>query len=518
MIGRVLTVAGSQMTVGLDRAEGNGGPVRVGSVVKSPNGKRDVIAGISEVQAYGAGAAGELLTVDLLGELALNDSGELQFSRGVSIHPAAGEPVFAAEDKDLRAIYGQPGRPSVSVGTLYYDPGQPAYLLTDELLGKHFAVLGTTGAGKSCGVTVILSAILEKHPHAHVILLDPHNEYGSAFGDLAEKIDVDNLRLPLWVFSFEEASQVLIRTGSEEEQESQAFILKDAITWARRNYSGSEFAKAMISVDTPTPYRLHELLRFINDQMGRLGKADTAKPYLRLREHIESLRDDRRYDFLFSSEDDILVDIVSRLMRVPVKGKPITIVDLSGVPSQVADVIVSTLSRIIFDFAVWCEPDRRPPVLLACEEAHRYVPADERRGFASTVRVITQIAKEGRKYGISLALITQRPTELSLAALSQCGTIFALRLGSEVDQEFIGRTLPDVAREMLPTLSSLPTQQAIVSGEAVRVPVRIRFNDLPEDRRPHSASAAFAQKWQTDDVDRRLIERGIRRWRSQIRN
>ena len=124
------------------------------------------------------------------------------------------------------------------------------------------------------------------------------------------------------------------------------------------------------------------------------------------------------------------------------QGKPLTIIDLSGVPSEVADVIVSTLSRVLFDFSVWCERERMPPILLVCEEAHRYVPADEKQGFAQTVRGITQIAKEGRKYGISLALITQRPSELSLAALSQCGTVFALRLGSDTDQQFIARTLP----------------------------------------------------------------------------
>jgi DNA helicase HerA-like ATPase len=159
-----------------------------------------------------------------------------------------------------------------------------------------------------------------------------------------------------------------------------------------------------------------------------------------------------------------------------------------------------------------------PPLLLACEEAHRYVPSDERFGFAQTVRTITQIAKEGRKYGISLALITQRPSELSLPALSQCGTVFALRLGSETDQNFISRTLPDVARDMLLALPSLPTQEAIVSGEGVRIPMRIRFSDLPEHNRPHSSGREFSKEWQSDTADRKFLERGIRRWRAQVRN
>jgi hypothetical protein len=252
--------------------------------------------------------------------------------------------------------------------------------------------------------------------------------------------------------------------------------------------------------------------------MGRLTKPDTATPFLRLRARIESLRNDKRFSFMFSSEEDDLAKIVGRLLRVPVKGKPIAIVNLSGVPSEIADVIVSTLSRVLFDFSVWCEQDRKPPILLVCEEAHRYVPADERQGFAQTVQTITQIAKEGRKYGISLALITQRPSDLSLAALSQCGTVFALRLGSDTDQQFIARTLPDVARGMLSALPSLPLQQAIVSGDGVRLPMRIRFDDLPEQRRPRSESVDFSASWQTDSADQEFIERGIRRWRSQTRN
>jgi DNA helicase HerA-like ATPase len=265
------------------------------------------------------------------------------------------------------------------------------------------------------------------------------------------------------------------------------------------------------------PFRIHEILGFINEQMGRLGKPDTAIPYLRLKTRIESLRNDRRFKFLFSSEEDVLAKIVGRLLRVPAEGRPLTIVDLSGVPSEIADVIVSTLCRVLFDFSVWCEREKKPPLLVVCEEAHRYVPADERLGFAQTVASITQIAKEGRKYGISLALITQRPSELALSALSQCGTVFALRLGSDADQRFIARTLPDVAGEMLRALPSLPTAQAIVFGEAVRVPMRIRFDDLPKQRRPHTEGAHHSEAGQTDTADRAFIDTGVRRWRAQIR-
>ena len=516
--GRVVSVAGSTITVAVEADPAASELLRVGSIVKVINGKCEIAAAVSEVRSGAPAFAGQLLVADLLGELLPDDRGVVQFSRGVSIHPVPGESVLIATETDLGAIYGEPSESSIRVGTLYQDPRRPAFVLTDELLGKHFAILGTTGSGKSCALTLILSAMLQKHSNAHVVLLDPHNEYAGAFGDLADVISVDNLQLPLWLLNFEEASRVLVRGGSETEQGSQALILKDAITFARRNYERHDPRGQAITVDTPVPFRLHELLRFINDQMGRLAKPDTSMPYLRLRARIESLRTDRRFDFLFSSEEDNLAEIVGRLLRVPVGGKPLTIVDLSGVPSEIADVIVSTLCRVLFDFSVWCEHEHMPPLLLACEEAQRYVPADERLGFAQTIRVITQIAKEGRKYGISLGLITQRPSELSLAALSQCGTVFSMRMGSEGDQQFIARALPDVAREMLSALPSLPTQQAIVSGEGVRVPTRIRFDDLAPARRPHSQGAEFSTAWLTDSADREFVEHGIRRWRSQIRS
>ena len=505
------------MTMSLDSAGSHRDAVRVGSLVKVFDGERAVVAIISEEQAESTARAENLLVVNLLGEIASVDGGGLKFGRGVTIHPVPGAPVYIANDADLQAVYGVPGKSNVEIGTLYQDANRPALLLTDELLTKHFAIVGSTGSGKSCALTVILSAILAKNPKAHIVLLDPHNEYAGAFGEIADVITVDNLQLPLWLFNFEEAARILIRGGTEGEQQSQALILGDAMAWARRNYTRRPRFGVPITVDTPVPFRVHELLRFINEEMGRITKPDNSIPYLRLKARIELLRHDRRFEFLFSSEEDILGEVIARLLRVPVNDKPLTIVDLSGVPSEIADVIVSTLSRILFDFSVWAERDQLPPLLLVCEEAHRYVPADERLGFAQTVRIITQIAKEGRKYGISLALITQRPSELSLAALSQCGTVFALRLGSDTDQQFVARTLPDVAREMLSALPSLPTQQAIVSGEGVKVPMRIRFVDLPPQRRPHSKGADFTLAWQADTADTGFIERGIQRWRTQNR-
>ena len=523
LLGHVMTVDGSQVTVRLEAEHGNEDAIRIGAMAKMRSAGHDVVGTISaiQVESDSPGAPPQhILVVDLLGQIVPSAEGRLEFTRGVSRYPIPGAPVLAAADDDLGLVYARPSRSNIRIGTLYNDATRPAFVLVNELLAKHFAVLGTTGSGKSSAVTLILSAILADNPNAHIILLDPHNEYTTAFGELAHVINVDNLQLPFWLFNFEEALSILVRGGTAEEHESQAIILKEAITRARRHYAADDPTSASASVDTPVPFLISDLLRFLYDAMGKLDKADTSTPYMRLRTRIESLRADRRFAFMFSdwsTNRDSISQIAGRLMRIPVDGKPLSIVDLSGVPSEVTDVIVSLSCRIVFDFTVWSEPGRTPPILLVCEEAHRYVPANERIGFAATARAITRIAKEGRKYGLSLALVSQRPSEISTQVLSQCGTVFALQLGNDVDQDFISRVLPYAARGMVTTLPSLRAQEAIVSGEGVPLPMHIRFDDLPPERRPRSASAEFSKAWQTDSADAEFLNEGIRRWRLQSR-
>jgi DNA helicase HerA-like ATPase len=269
------------------------------------------------------------------------------------------------------------------------------------------------------------------------------------------------------------------------------------------------------------PFRISDLIRFVDEAMGKLDNPDTAAPYLRLKTRLDSLSSDRRFAFMFSDQlllRDTMSRVVGRLLRIPADGKPLTILDLSGVPAEIADVVVSLACRITFDFCRWSERDQMPPVLLVCEEAHRYVPVDERIGFAATTRAITRIAKEGRKYGISLGLVSQRPSDLAVTALSQCGTILAQRLASDLDQRYVASALSQSAREMLDVLPSLRTQEAIISGRAVSMPMRIRFDDLPADRRPHSESPKFSAAWQEDRADPAHLEEVLRRWRQQSRN
>ncbi len=464
----------------------------------------------------GRSEAHSVLLVDLLGEISHANDGEARFHRGVTHHPVGNAPVLAASETDLRVIYAPPSVSHVSIGTLYHDPERPAFVLIDELLAKNFAVLGTTGSGKSCATTLILSAILADHPNAHIVVLDPHNEYWAAFGELAEIVNVDNLHLPFWLLDFEEAVGVLVRGGTAQEQEAQANILREAIIRARRRGSSASW----ITVDTPVPFAIPELVRLIDEAMGKLDKPDSSIPYLRLRTRLEALLYDPRFDFMFSDRQvtrDTLSQIIGRLLRIPANGKPLTILDLSGIPSEIADAVVSLCCRLTFDFILWSDPAKRPPVLLVCEEAHRYVPASEGAGFAATTRALSRIAREGRKYGISLALITQLPSQLSPVVLSQCGTIFALRLGYHLDHAFMATALPDTARGMLAALPSMRTQEAIAFGEGVSLPMRIRFRDLPPEKRPQSDSAEFSKAWRSAGANADFLDESVRRWRHQSR-
>jgi hypothetical protein len=521
VIGRVIEVSGAELTAALeaggdvlDMTEGLG----VGGLVKIPTMAGLVFGTVSALQLEKGGSARHLLVIDLLGEEISDENGMSKFGRGVSVYPQLDAPVILASVDDADMLYGRPAVFHARIGSLHQDAERPAFLLTNDLLAKHFAVVGTTGSGKSCAVTLILRAILEGHSFAHIVLLDPHNEYGAAFSGFAEIVNVDNLQLPCWLLNLEELVAVLVRGGSPEEQEAQAAILKEAVTMARRKFAGEGQDTAWITVDTPTPFRVGDLIRIIDNGMGVLDKADTSVPYLRLKARLESLSADRRFGFMFSGVvRDSLQQIIGRLLRIPVDGKPMTIIDLSGVPSEIVDVVVSLICRVIFDFALWAEGGKVPPVLLVCEEAHRYVPADQSLGFAATTRAITRISREGRKYGISLGLVTQRPSELSPSVLTQCGTLFALRMSNEVDQQFVANTLPESAHGMLAALSSLRRQEAIVVGEGVAIPMRIRFDNLPPESQPRSSSAHFSSAWQSEGADGDVIEEGIRRWRYQVR-
>ena len=535
VLGHVIAVSGAKLTgtlvnpgVSYHRAAGGsfvipaGIEAQIGMMVKIPTRRSIAYGLVSAIKIPMPSSPPtprdlSLIEVDLFGEaFGSEDEGETLFERGVSVYPALGYPIVAAERDDLVQIYARPTKTNVAIGTLHQDPTIQAYLSIDDLLGKHFAILGTTGSGKSCAIALILRAILGELGCGHIVLLDPHQEYAQAFGDLAHVLTPENLHLPYWLMDFEETAAVLCREDGDGDGERA--ILKQALLEARQEFLGDD-AEETLTVDTPSPYRLSTLIKIIKDGLGQLDRPEGSMPYLRLLSTLESLRRDERYSFMFGglSARDTMSEVLSSILRLPTDGKPITIFSLAGVPSEIVDVLVSLLARLMFDFALWSDRSTAAPLLLVCEESHRYIPRDTGRGFAPTRRALARIAKEGRKYGVSLGLVTQRPSELSDSVLTQCNTLFALRMSNENDQVYVRGALPESAAGLLGGLPALRTQEAVVVGEGVTFPMRIRFDELDESHRPKSATARFSHAWKSE-TDRGLdLAQTIQRWRRQAR-
>ncbi|MEM9123017.1 MAG: DUF87 domain-containing protein [Pseudomonadota bacterium] len=536
-IGRVVSVSGSEAIVMLEPTATDGvseGSIRadMGALLRVKTPSTIVIGMVSGLsvpipEKDPKAVEIKVAELELLGEFQRNPDGTLgEFRRGVSTFPALGDAVFPITTDDLRRVYTSQRGSSIRLGSIHQDRNIPAHVVTDQLLGKHFAVLGTTGSGKSCSVALILRSILEKHPNAHMLLLDPHNEYYRTFEDIAEIINPDNLQLPYWLLTFEEISEILTAPNGTRDQEAE--ILHELVPLAKRRYAthvlNAEDGRLRkpksvghITVDTPVPYRMSDIVTMIDDVMGRLSKPQNLTPYRRLKNRIETISTDARYGFMFGglTVRDNMKEILARIFRIPVNKKPITIMDLSGIPSEILNVVVSVLSRMTFDLALWS--GRSVPIHLICEEAHRYVPQDAGLGFEPTKHSISRIAKEGRKYGVSLGIVSQRPAELDPTILSQCNTIFALRMTNSKDQEFVNAAVTDSARGLLSFLPSLADAEAIAVGEGVSLPMRIKFDRLPNDRVPRSMSTRFSEQWNTDVRSDTFLENVVERWRAQRR-
>ncbi|MCB1419128.1 MAG: DUF87 domain-containing protein, partial [Notoacmeibacter sp.] len=426
--------------------------------------------------------------IELVGQVSTGENGKASFSTGITSYPYMGAVAHRIRSGDLKAIYESTSREAVSIGEVTQDRSIPALIDIDKLLARHFAVVGTTGVGKSTAVSLILRKVVEKRPDIRVIVLDPHNEFTTAFADKAITVDANQLDLPFWIFKLEEMTEVIFR--GREPVANEVDALRDLIPLAKERYrraetgqTGSQLIKrdrdvTSLTADTPVPYRIVDLLQLLDDRAGQLdGKAD--RPHLRaLRNRIESLINDPRFRFMFGSKtiSDTLQPVISHVFRLPQRGKPICVFEMSNLPAEVVNSVVSVLCRMAFDLAL--SSDGAIQTLMVCEEAHRYIPSDQNAGFWPTRQAIARIAKEGRKYGVYLGVITQRPGELDQTILSQCNTIFAMRLGNDRDQEIIRKAITGAARSMTNFLSSVANRECIAFGEAFHAPMRMVFETI----------------------------------------
>lgn len=457
-----------------------------------------------------------LIEVELLGEIYRTGDGSERFSSGISRYPYLGAIAHRIRASDLMRIYENTGKGSTIVGRLTQDETIDATISIPEMLSKHFAVLGSTGVGKSTAVSLLLNKAIEKDPKLRVLILDPHNEFAAAFPTTSVVIDTDTLDLPFWLMKLEEFVEVLFR--GQKPAADELDILRDMIPAAKRAFRGTEIShvrraseKSSLTADTPVPYRIADLLALIDERIGRL-EGRVEKPVLRnLKMRIMAAINDPRYHFMFSNNtiSDTIMETVAHIFRVPGEGKPISVFQLAGIPSEVVNSVASVLCRMAFELALWSQGAIH--TLVVCEEAHRYVPADPNLGFFPTRQAIARIAKEGRKYGVSLGIITQRPGELDQTILSQCSTVFAMRLSNESDQEIIRSAIPNSSSSTTSFLASIGNGEAIAFGEAISVPMRMRFNRVAENMLPKANGIAPAIHEDTPDtVDLRSIVKRMR--------
>jgi DNA helicase HerA-like ATPase len=467
--------------------------------------------------------------VDLMGAIDRATSGEFRFCRGVNDYPTIADPVAPLTKEELRLIFGGAGAAAINVGRLQQDTTVEVYAEIDEMLSKHFAVLGSTGVGKSSGVARILLETMRARPELRIFMLDSHNEYGHCFGERAHVVNPGNLRLPFWLFNFEEIVDVLFggRPGSPEEIE----ILSEIIPLAKASYTQYRAAaerpglkrfdakSSGYTVDTPVPYRLADMVAMIDERMGKLENRSSRMIYNKLITRIDAVSNDPRYVFMFENANvggDTMAEAISQLFRLPPQGKTVTVMQIAGFPAEVVDAVVSVLARLAFDFGQWSNGS--DPLLFVCEEAHKYASTDRTAGFAPTRRAISRIAKEGRKYGVYLGLVTQRPAELDPTIISQCGTLFAMRMSNDRDQALLRSAVSDATANLLAFVPTLGTRETLAFGAGFPLPTRLTFAELPANLIPRSEAVGTAPGGRASGHDLNFVATVIERWRSVAMN
>jgi energy-coupling factor transporter ATP-binding protein EcfA2 len=549
---------------------------QVGGFVRIPQGYLDLFGVVSQVgsdaipEALRAteGQGSRWLTVQLIGE-----SIGSAFERGISQHPAVADEVHLVTETDLRKIYGVSGAGQVVIGRLASAESIEVRLDLDKLVTRHCAVLGSTGSGKSTTVASLLRAISANagedrdggYPSARILLLDIHGEYAKALEDVAKVFRInakpgeEELHIPYWALDFQDLIDFL--TGGTAEEKLMHFrdkiveLKNDSLKLKPR--PGAD--PASLTVDTPVPFSLkklwfelveQELMTFEGpnrDQPAVVDKGDAQtltppryKPWAQDRsvvlnqrapgirrqlDHLRSRLLDHLFDFLLHPgawEPDLngqtAKDLDALLAGWLGHDKAITILDLSGVPSFVMTRLIGALLRIIYDALFWSrdksEGGVNRPLLIVMEEAHAYLSREEDKAEGPAARLARRIAKEGRKYGIGAMIVSQRPSEVDESILSQCGTFVALRLSNPKDRSQVQGTVPDNLEGLMDMLPVLRTGEAIITGEAARLPMRVRIALPRADRRPDSEDPDVTGRWRLPRL-REDYEQVVAAWRAQ---
>lgn len=451
----------------------------------------------------------------------------LKFERGISTYPLPQQEIYLTTSFELKSIYECDNKDAIKIGTYVGTEEVPCFANINELFSKHTAILGSTGSGKSATVTAIIHSITSFNPgvddsgnpkpwHPHIVILDPHNEYQKAFPQAQRLVsDEGTLKLPYWLLNLKELIDLIIGK-TEFQATSQINILKSALLECRKEGANTIGANPKkISVDSPIPFSLELLIQKIDeDKPKQESKQDKHNHILN---KIEVLRNDKRLNFMmdnWKSEEDEIKNIIFQFVS---HEKSLKVIDLSGIPNDVAGVVSSSIARLLFMYKLWEKPEEREqdPILLVCEEAHRYVPNRGEAEYAAAQDAVKRVAKEGRKYGLGLLLVSQRPSELEPTVLSQCNSWLVLRLTNSEDQSYVLKFLPDSLTSLGKILPALRRREAIFIGQAASIPSRIMINELPLDQLPRSNDISFVNGWSCLPVDK--IQEIADRWRFQLR-
>lgn len=565
-IGKIIEVDGSRIIAELDPTisdlsrvfAGENYPIgQFGSIIKVHFGRRSIYGLVSRLRMKAdyqlekglpvASSDERIIEADLFGEgeWRRKDENEfaLEFERGVATYPLPQQTIYLTPKSELRFIYGDAKGAVIQLGEHVGSGGAPCYAELNELLGKHTAILGSTGAGKSGTVAAVIHSILERgqianheHWHPQIIILDPHNEYGKAF-PAHQRLSTDegSLRLPYWLLDLEESLSLFIGK-TEFAATSQSNIVKNALI-AVREQAAEQLGLDMnqLTVDSPIPYIIGDssgldhfgkkdgelytdgLIGAINQQRPSGANKKDHEDYSKVIRKIDSLLKDGRLKFMMESWDgdkDPLPAIVNQFLT---QKATVQIVDLSGVPNEVAGVASAAIARIVFQLKVWqTEAERQnSPVLLVCEEAHRYVPNRGEAQYEAAQSAIRRIAKEGRKYGVGLLLVSQRPSEVEATVLSQCNSWIVLRITNDADREHVRSVLPDSMSGLTKMLSGLRRQEAIFVGQAATLPTRVMIRSLSDDQLPRSNDVNFDKGWQQQAMTIEQIGAVVTKWRYQ---
>ena len=489
-----------------------------------------------------------------------------RFERGVTQYPTTGDKVHLVTINDLDIIYGgYEDSNSITVGNISVSESLDAKIDLDKLISRHCAIVGSTGSGKSNSVSVLLESIAKRNfPSSRILVIDPHGEYNDALSKYSRVIEtnpkkVENkLYIPFWALPFNELMKIFSGTISDANREYiRERVVEAKIASADENKL--DVTKESITADSPIPFSIKQLWFELDDferqtylerakpetitaktQIGDANKLKSnlyqpasagggspflnnqAKGILGFLDSVRNRLNDSSYNFLFNPGDftpnlqgEIKSDIDSLFMDWLGNPLPITILDLSGIPSEIMSSISGTLLKIIYDGLFWGVNTKvggkNQPLLIVLEEAHSYLKAGEH---SISSRTVQMIAKEGRKYGVGLLLVTQRPSELDETVLSQCGTIIALRMNNSKDRGHIRSAVQDELQSMVDLLPSLRTGEALISGEAVKIPSRLKFfkiSNAPKSYDP-KASEKWLQKIENTETE---YKRLLKSWRNK---